>query len=126
MSNLAAARRLERLPPVDVLVLELVQRRRRTLLLLLLEDVLGAGASARVHHVRPVLPRVPRQLLPALHDEHARIADLARPARRQLEAVVAVILVFSAVGETGTAKYLGSITGPGVICSLHACNFSGL
>jgi len=50
--------RLQRLPLVHVLVLERLldgEGHNGTLLLLLLEDVLGAGACPRVHHVCPVL-----------------------------------------------------------------------
>ena len=50
--------RLQRLPLVNVLVLERLldgEGHNRTLFLLLLEDVLGAGACPRVHHVCPVL-----------------------------------------------------------------------
>ena len=50
--------RLQRLPLVHVLVLERLldgEGHNWTLLLLLLEDVLGAGACPRVHHVCPVL-----------------------------------------------------------------------
>ena len=59
--------RLQRLPLVHVLVLERLldgEGHNGTLLLLLLEDVLGAGACAGVHHVCPVLRSVSRKLFP--------------------------------------------------------------
>ena len=58
--------RLQRLPLVHVLVLERLLNKGHdgTLLLLLLEDVLGAGPCARVHHVCPVLRGVSRKLFP--------------------------------------------------------------
>ena len=109
---------LQRLPLVDVLVLVRLLKRHRTLLeLLLLEDVLGAGPRPSVDHVRPILPRVSRKLLPPattiqshcqtniyersspLDNEYTGIADLSSPVLCKLEAVGAVILVLPTVSE---------------------------
>jgi hypothetical protein len=92
--------RLQRLALVDVLVLVRLLKRHRTLLeLLLLEDVLGAGPSPSVDHVRPILPGVSRKLLPPLDNEDTGIADLSSPILCKLEAVRAVILVLPTVSE---------------------------
>ena len=63
--------RLQRLPLVHVLVLERLLHKGHdgTLLLLLLENVLGAGTCARVHHVCPVLRSVSRKLFPPEKEE---------------------------------------------------------
>ena len=111
--------RLQRLSLVDVLVLVRLLKGHRTLLLLLLEDVLGAGPRPSVDHVRPILPRVSRKLLPPaptiqsfcqtniyersspLDNEDTGIADLSSPVLCKLEAVGAVILVLPTVREPG-------------------------
>jgi len=95
--------RLQRLSLVDVLVLVRLLKGHRTLLLLLLEDVLGAGPRPSVDHVRPILPRVSRKLLPPLDNEDTGIADLSSPVLCKLEAVGAVILVLPTVREPGAA-----------------------
>jgi len=98
--------RLQRLPLVHVLVLERLldgEGHDGTLLLLLLEDVLGAGACPRVHHVCPVLRSVSRKLFPPLDNEDAGIADLATSRLLELETLLTSILVLPTVREPRTA-----------------------
>ena len=87
-----------------MLVHVLVRRAQHRILFLVLKDVLDAGPGPGVHHVVPVLVRVLRQLLPALDYEHARVADLAVPDARQLEAAHAVILILLTVCEPRTKQ----------------------
>ena len=97
------------LPSVHVLVFEHVFLRAVwdwCLLLLVLEHVLDAWPGPGVHHVVPVLVGVSRQLLPPLHDQHARVADLTIPGVLQLEASNTVHLILLAISEPGAETIL--------------------
>ena len=65
---------------------------------------LGVRAAARVDYVAPVLLARAGQLLEALDEEDARVADLARPLLVQVEASHKHRLVLLAVGEAGAKK----------------------
>ena len=85
------------LPPVDVLLLDLVRgvasAHSPALFPLpgpaavLVLEVLGARAGAGVHHVVPVAVGSGRQLEESLDEEDARVADLAAALLLQVEAL---------------------------------------
>ena len=71
------------------------------LLYLLLDEALGAWSSSGIHHMSPVTHLVLRQLSPPLHQQNTGVANLAESFFLKSEALLKILLVSGAVGESG-------------------------